>query len=256
VAQRPQCADCGRGSAERVAHALAKRCEPLDGLVGVDEAHVAWSDGLAPRGHRRGGDLAPPIAAGDGALNRIFGFAAPDEVEACFQAVLRGELPREIAGHLTVVSAHDRLQASPGPYGPLHTLRLQTFVPFQRPDGSWDRTRPAYREACWKAAVEHFEGLGGVRLLFSSPIHRSTSSGRFGTTRHGSIRQGALVAEQRLINRPHPSCSTGRTPLDGLYLGGGGGHPGVPGCLGGGYRAAGLVAQDYEFEHWWAAGGP
>ena len=30
-----------RGSAERGAHALAERCEPLDGLVGVDEAQVA-----------------------------------------------------------------------------------------------------------------------------------------------------------------------------------------------------------------------
>ena len=50
-------ADCGRGSAERSAHALAERCEPLDGLVGVNEADVAWGDGLTPGGHWRGGDL-------------------------------------------------------------------------------------------------------------------------------------------------------------------------------------------------------
>src|SRR5215208_3694753 len=43
--------------AERGADTLAERCEPLDGLIGVDEAHMAWGDGLAPRRHRRGGDL-------------------------------------------------------------------------------------------------------------------------------------------------------------------------------------------------------
>jgi phytoene dehydrogenase-like protein len=226
----------------------------------VREAAEGWRvDGPGPyTAHYgiKGEPPAHPVADGSGGLNRIFGFAGPDEVEERFQAVLRGELPHEIAGHLAVVSAHDRLQASPGPHGPLHTLRLQTFVPFQRPDGSWDRTRPAYRGACWNAAVEHFQGLDRARLLFQFSDTPLDIERRFGTTQHGSIRQGALVSDQTLVNRPHPSCSTGRTPLDGLYLGGGGVHPGVPGCLGGGYRAAGLVAEDYELERWWAAGAP
>jgi phytoene dehydrogenase-like protein len=54
------------------------------------------------------------------------------------------------------------------------------------------------------------------------------------------------VAEQTLANRPHPSCSTGRTPVEGLYLGGGGVHPGVPGCLGGGHNVAAVVAEDLD----------
>jgi phytoene dehydrogenase-like protein len=37
---------------------------------------------------------------------------------------------------------------------------------------------------------------------------------------------------------------TGRTPVDGLYLGGGAVHPGVPGCLAGGFNAAAVVAED------------
>jgi phytoene dehydrogenase-like protein len=189
----------------------------------------------------------PPLpAGGDGAdaLTRIFGFPRPEDVEERFQTVLRGELPRAIAGHLTVVSAHDPLQASPGPYGPLHTLRLQTMVPFRHPEGPWDRARAAFRAACWDAAVGHFEGLDHARLLFQFSDTPRDIEGRFGTCRRGSIRQGALLPGQTLTGRPHPSCSSGRIPVPGLYMGGGGVHPGVPGCLGGGYRAAGLVAED------------
>jgi phytoene dehydrogenase-like protein len=189
----------------------------------------------------------PPRPAGGGAgdaLMRIFGFAEAADVERHFQAACDGRLPADVAGHLTAVSLHDPLQASPGPYGPLHTLRVQTLVPFEHSEGSWDRRRTAFREACWEAATAHFPELDDARLLFRFCDTPLDIERRFGTTRRGSVRQGALVAEQTLANRPHPSCSTGRTPLAGLYLGGGAVHPGVPGSLGGGFNAAVVVAAD------------
>jgi phytoene dehydrogenase-like protein len=175
----------------------------------------------------------------DEALVRVFGFTRPEDVEDRFESVRRGELPSEIAGHLTVVTAHDPLQASPGPYGPLHTLRLQTLVPFKHPHSSWDRARTDYRAACWEAAVAHFDGLDRARLLFQFSDTPADLELRFGTTRRGSIRQGALVSEQTLVNR-----FATRTPVPGFYLGGGAAHPGVPGCLGGGYRAAAVIGED------------
>ena len=189
----------------------------------------------------------PPAPAGGDAgdaLIRIFGFAEPADVERHFHSVLEGRMPAGVAGHLTAVTAHDPLQASPGPYGPLHTLRVQTLVPFEHPDGHWDRLRTAYRQECWDAVAAHFMGLDDVRLLFQFCDTPLDIERRFATTRRGSIRQGALVAEQTLGGRPHPSCSTGRTPVAGLYLGGGAVHPGVPGSLGGGYNAAAVVAED------------
>lgn len=198
----------------------------------------------------------PPTPAGDAtdALMRIFGFANPEEVEAHFEAVVRGELPARIAGHMTAVTTHDPLQASPGPYGPLNTLRVQSFVPFELADGGWDRARTRYRQACWDAVRSHFDGLDDARLLFQFCDTPLDIQRRFGTTRCGSIRHGALVWAQTLVNRPHPSCSSGRTPVSGLYLGGGGVHPGVPGCLGGGYRAATVVAEDLGLDAWWSDG--
>ncbi|HEV2874064.1 MAG TPA: FAD-dependent oxidoreductase, partial [Thermoleophilaceae bacterium] len=188
----------------------------------------------------------PPPAGGeyDDALIRIFGFAEQADVERHFRAALEGRLPASVAGHLTAVTAHDPLQASPGPYGPLHTLRVQTVVPFEPADGSWDGLRTANRRECWDAVAAHFAGLDDARLLFQFCDTPLDIERRFGTTRRGSIRQGALVAGQTLVDRPHSSCSTGRTPVGGVYLGGGALHPGVPGSLGGGYNAAAVLAED------------
>jgi len=200
----------------------------------------------------------PPSPARSGsadALIRCFGFRDFGEVEEHFATATQGKLPAAVAGHLTAVSVHDPLQASPGPYGPLHCLRLQTMVPFRLPDAGWDRARPDYRQKCWEAAVSHFPALGDARLLFQFCDTPQDIVRRFATTRGGSIRQGALLPEQTLDRRPHPSCSSGRMPLEGLYLGGGGVHPGVPGCLAGGYNAAGLVAEDLGLERWWPANG-
>jgi phytoene dehydrogenase-like protein len=176
---------------------------------------------------------SPPEPAGGeegDALIRIFGFTEPAEVERHFRTALEGRLPAKVAGHVTVVTVHDPLQASPGPYGPLHTLRMQTVVPFEHPDGHWDRLRTAYRAECWDAAAAHFPGVEEAHLLFQFCDTPLDIKRRFGTTERGSIRQGA-----------HRSA---RTSVAGLYLGGGAVHPGVPGSLGGGYNAAVAVAED------------
>ncbi len=196
----------------------------------------------------------PTSAQGDGrpdALIRIFGFGDGDQVDRRFSMALRGELDASVAGHLTAVSAHDPLQASPGPFGPLHTLRMQAHVPFEVPEPGWDRMRTDYRARCWETLVANFKGLARATLLFQFCDTPRDIERRFATTRRGSIRQGALVSGQTLTSRPHPSCSSGRTPLPGFYLAGGGVHPGVPGSLAGGYNAAALVAKDFGLERWW-----
>jgi phytoene dehydrogenase-like protein len=194
----------------------------------------------------------PPSPAGPGgALSRIFGFGSAFEVDRHFAAALRGELPATVAGHLTAVSAHDPLQASPGPYGPLNTLRMQTHVPFELPEPGWSRERTAHRARCWEALLEHFPDLARATLLFEFCDTPQDIERRFATTRRGSLRQGALTADQTLVGRPHPSCSSGRLPQTGLYLAGGGVHPGVPGSLAGGYNVSALVAEDLGLRRWW-----
>jgi phytoene dehydrogenase-like protein len=76
----------------------------------------------------------------------------------------------------------------------------------------------------------------------ASIVHRVALSPRdieerFGVT-EGALTQGELTLDQILFMRPVPGWGHYRWPVDGLYLGGAGAHPG-PGVLGGaGYLAA------------------
>jgi phytoene dehydrogenase-like protein len=144
------------------------------------------------------------------------------------------------------------MQAAPGPYGPLHTLRFETPAPYVNPEGSWDRKRVEYRERCFELIGRQTSGLADARLLFAFADSPRDLERRFATTRNGSLRQGCLVRGQTFAGRPHPDCSDARTPVEGLYVGGGGVHPGIPGSLGGGYSAARAVCRDLGLEVWWS----
>ena len=168
------------------------------------EAASNWIvDGAGPFTAHFGIKGDPP---GDGALIRIFGFGGADEVDLLFATARRGELPETVAGHLTVVSAHDPLQASPGPFGPLHTLRMQTHVPFELPEPGWDRMRTSHRTRCWDALVAHFPDLARARLAV--PVLRHPARHR-APLRH----QPAGAAAPLLLDRTHAdpgSLSRGR----------------------------------------------
>jgi phytoene dehydrogenase-like protein len=185
------------------------------------------------------------------ALIQVVGFDDVSAVAEHLEAAGSGRLPASPAGHLTVTTLHDPLQASPGPYGPLHTLRYETMATYENPEGAWDRKRIEYRSQCWDFIARHTAGLDQARLLFAFADSPRDIERRFRTTRNGSVRQGALVRDQTFAGRPHPDCSGTRTPIEGLYLAGGGVHPGVPGSLGGGYNAARAVCDDLGLERWW-----
>ncbi|HEY6276235.1 MAG TPA: FAD-dependent oxidoreductase [Streptosporangiaceae bacterium] len=187
----------------------------------------------------------PPVSRhGREPYLRLAGFTGTQDLEDHLAAVRGGRLPERPAGSLTVTTAHDPLQASPGPYGPLHTLRFDTFAPVHHPDGSWDRARRDYRAGCWRFLCEEFPELREARLIAQFADAPGDLRRRFGTTAAGTVRQGILSPAQALDNRPHPACAATRTPVPGLYLGGGGVHPGVPGLLSAGMLAAQAVRAD------------
>jgi phytoene dehydrogenase-like protein len=181
----------------------------------------------------------PPVSLfGDEPYLRLVGFGSAGDLDDHLAAVRAGRLPSRPAGLLSVTTAHDPLQASPGPYGPLHTLRFDTFAPLNHPDGPWDRERRAYRARCWEFLCEQLPALREAQLIAQFADAPGDLRRRFGTTGAGSARQGALGPAQALTLRPHPLCADTRTPVDGFYLGGGGVHPGVPGLLAAGMLAA------------------
>ena len=192
------------------------------------------------------GIVGAPPAAQDGGepYQRLVGFGSVQDLDDHLAAARGGRLPDRPAGLLSVTTAHDPLLASPGPYGPLHTLRFDTFAPFRHPDGSWDRQRRAYRGWCWQFLCDQFPALREAQLIAQFADAPGDLRRRFATTGAGTVRQGALVPAQTLTLRPHPLCADTRTPVPGFYLGGGGVHPGVPGLLGAGLLAARAVSAD------------
>jgi phytoene dehydrogenase-like protein len=190
----------------------------------------------------------PPVSPnGAEPYLRLVGFGSVRDLDDHLAAVRSGRLPERPAGVLSVTTAHDPLQASPGPYGPLHTLRFDSFAPLSHPGGPWDRHRRHYREQCWRFLCEQFPALREARLIAQFADAPGDLRRRFATTGAGAVRQGALGPAQTLTRRPHPLCADTRTPVPGFYLGGGGVHPGVPGLLGGGMLAAQAVSADAGF---------
>jgi phytoene dehydrogenase-like protein len=258
---RVVCRDQRQFTADTVVSTLDPRTtflELLDpSVVPADlrSAAEAWRlDRVGPFVAHFGIKGAPPRLESEDAtraLLQVMGFDGAASVVDHVEMAAAGRLPERSAGHLTVTTTHDPLQASPGPYGPLHTLRFETLAPYDHPEGIWDRERVGYRTRCWEFLGGHTSGLDEARLLFGFADSPRDLERRFRTTRGGSVRQGALIREQTFTGRPHADCSDGRTPIDGLYLGGGGVHPGIPGSLGGGYNAARAVCSDLGLERWW-----
>jgi phytoene dehydrogenase-like protein len=207
----------------------------------------AWAfDNLASFTAHFGIVGTPPVSRHGGEpYVRLVGFGSVQDLDDHLAAVLSGRLPERPAGVLSVTTAHDPLQASPGPYGPLHTLRFDSFAPLSHPGGGWDRQRRAYREQCWRFLCDEFPALREARLIAQFADAPGDLRRRFATTGPGTVRQGALSPAQTLDLRPHPLCSDTRTPVPGFYLGGGGVHPGVPGLLSAGMLAARAVSQGY-----------
>ena len=223
-------------------------------LVGPDLAAsaMAWVfDDLAAFTAHYGIRGEPPARPGrPEPYLRLIGFTGVADLDAHISAARDGRLPERPAGTLSVTTAHDPLQASPGPFGPPHTLRFDTFAPLAHPGGAWHRMRRTYREACWEFLCESIPPLQQATLIAQFADAPGDLERRFTVTRGGTVRQGALIPAQTLTGRPNAGCRSARTPIEGFYLGGGGTHPGIPGLLAAGAMAAQAVCADQGLGHW------
>jgi len=117
------------------------------------------------------------------------------------------------------------------------------YAPYRLRQGAWDAAR---RDALADAVTRAIERVSPG--FASRVIHRAAWSPRDLEERYG-LHQGAsshgeLALDQILFMRPVAGWGKHRTPIDGLYLGGAGAHPG-PGVLGGpGWLAAKRLLKD------------
>lgn len=189
------------------------------------------------------------------ALNLAIGYENTSDILADMEALKQRTLPDHTAIHASLPTVHDSSQAPRG----AHTSFGWQFVASRNADNSdraWgtdddarqmERINNLYRQYapdfddCLLAAAAHSPTATGLQL---------TSMPR-GDRHHGSYHP-----ENWGENRPHPSLSSYRTPVEGLYLCGASQHPG--GSFNGtpGFNAAGVIADDLGAEVWWTRSDP
>jgi phytoene dehydrogenase-like protein len=186
----------------------------------------------------------------DKALIAVIGVESADDVLRHLQLAESGRLGDSLAW-LTCTTVHDRLQASEGPFGPLHTLRWEAPAPYTLADEDWDRFKEPYAARCLEVWREFAPNLATARVLTKFAYSPRDVERRLSTMQRGSIKHGAYVPGQLGHQRPHKTCSRYRTPVRGLYLAGASVHPGGMVTLGPGYNAAQIVAEDLGVRVWW-----
>ena len=104
------------------------------------------------------------------------------------------------------------------------------WTPRQLRSGSWDGTARKALEDSVLSAIEEVSPGFRSRITGAETLTPVDLEQRFGLT-DGAIGQGELTLDQILFMRPVPQLARFKAPIDGLFLGGSGSHPG-PGIAG------------------------
>jgi phytoene dehydrogenase-like protein len=130
------------------------------------------------------------------------------------------------------------------PAGKHIMLAFSQYGPYDLEGGSWDDERDAYGRRVLRTLGEYAPDLEPsvehVEVLAPPDIER-----RFGLL-GGNIMQGELTPDQLFSFRPIPGYGDYRTPVAGLYLCGGGTHPGGGVMAVPGRNAARVIARDFR----------
>jgi len=110
------------------------------------------------------------------------------------------------------------------PAGKHIALCFTQFGPFELREGSWDTEREAYGKKIVRTLDEYCPGFA-ERVEHMEVLAPPDIEERYGLL-GGNIMQGEMAVDQMFSFRPIPGYGDYRTPIRGLYLCGGGTHPG------------------------------
>jgi len=186
------------------------------------------------------------------AMINIFGVEKPENVYQYQDDIQAGKLGAP-HGHATCTTVFDPHQAScTDIYGPLHTLRFESWAPYELKGQAWDDVKNDYSRQCLELWQEYAPNLKEAKLLFDFAYSPLDMERRLIDMKRGSFKQGAYTMFQMGYLRPNDQCSQYKTPVEGLYLGGASVYPGGMILLGSGYNAAKVVAEDLGLNVWWS----
>ena len=180
---------------------------------------------------------------------KIMGYDSPEDVLEHISNLKKGKIG--FGAHTTTSTDFDPMQAPADTFPGTAVARWETMAPFKPADGEWEDIKEDYADRVMEQWKEYAPNLGNTK-----PIHRYLYPPDYIEKKlvnmvNGSIKHGAYISTQMGYFRPNDSCSGYRTPVKGLYLAGASTYPGGMVLLGGGYNAAGIVADDLGLDRWW-----
>ncbi|MEP7324543.1 MAG: NAD(P)/FAD-dependent oxidoreductase [Gemmatimonadota bacterium] len=153
-----------------------------------------------------------------------------DYLEKAYDDAKHGGVSKSPYLEAVIPSLHN---ASLAPAGK-HVMSVwMQYAPYHLKSGSWDSAaRSALGDQVIGCLGEYAPNLPGS-VLAQQVLTPLDFERQLGAT-EGSLGQGELALDQMLFMRPVAGWGNYRTPIDGLYLGGAGSHPGpgLPGAAG------------------------
>ena len=202
---------------------------------------------------------SPPeftAAASNQDMNQSFvyliGYDTPEDLIRHWEAINNGETCEDEGFECSFPSVFDPIQAPPDRC----TGLISQMAPYDLKDGGADRWyNYKFKEEQMAKRLEILSRYApNIKdsVLWHSFYTPLDIENKFLDMVRGSYKQGAYLPLQLGFNRPNEFCSGYRTPVKGLYMCGSSCHPGGMIIWGGGYNAAGVIADDLGVEKWWS----
>ncbi len=188
----------------------------------------------------------------DQAFITLLGYDSMEEYISELDTVMDGKFPENPACEVTCPTIFDPSQAygQPG----MHTLRLTAFAPYDLEGDAenWDAFKHEAMDRSISTLRDHTENMNEDTIRYSYPQTPLDIERRIPSMVKGSIKHGAYIPFQMGYMRPNTECSSYRTPLKNLYVGGAGVYPGGWVSFGPGYNSANTILEDLGIEKWFS----
>ena len=179
----------------------------------------------------------------------IMGFEGEGDVMKFFTSVRDGRLDL-IGGHATCETLYDpTLVDIPG----RHVSKFQFPAPYDL-DGNcanWEKRKAEIEGKVLDLWFSHIKNMSPNDVYLKSSESPVDIERRIPCMVRGAIKHGDYNALQMGFYRPDESCSTTRTPIEGLYVCGASTNPGGMVTGGPGYIASNAIADDMGVKKWW-----
>lgn len=182
-------------------------------------------------------------------LMNIMGFENEDDVMKFFLDVRAGKL-NNIGGHATCETLYDPTLVD---IKGRHVSKFQFPAPYAL-DGdpkNWESRKKDIENKVLDMWFSHLRGMSKddiIKLTSESPLDVET---RIPSMIRGGIKHGDYNALQMGYYRPDETCSSTRTPIQGLYVCGASTYPGGMVTGGPGYIASNAIVEDMGANKWW-----